>query len=122
MTIYFLPLYLFAFPREVTVLFVSANIITGLLEHANIRFKAGPFNYVFNSAELHRWHHSQVFAEANQNFGKVLCVWDLVFGTWLGRDDQEMGDVGLTPGEGLVPPTLRGQWSEPFRVLGKTNP
>ncbi len=115
MTVYFFPLYLFQLPQEIMVLFLAANVITGLLEHANVDFSAGPFNYVFNTAELHRWHHSTILKEANQNYGKVLCVWDLAFRSHCVRHDSEIDEVGLTAGEAIVPPTIRGQWGVPFR-------
>lgn len=60
-------------------LFFSA--VTGLLEHANVRFDAGVLNYVFNTAELHRWHHSVEIEESQTNYGKALSIWDSVFGT-----------------------------------------
>jgi sterol desaturase/sphingolipid hydroxylase (fatty acid hydroxylase superfamily) len=119
MTLYFLPFYAVALHTHVLVLFVAANVVTGLLEHANIRFAAGPLNLFMNTAELHRWHHSRRLEEANRNFGKVLCVWDHVFGTWLGggpavADVAQVLDVGLGAGEAPVPPTIRAQAVLPF--------
>lgn len=121
MAIYFLPLYFIAFPPEVMVLFLAANVVTGLLEHANVRFEAGWLNYFFNTAQLHRWHHSEILEEANQNYGKVLCVWDLVFGTHSAKANHHLKIVGIVPDQGVVPPTIRAQWGEPFRTLrGRT--
>jgi sterol desaturase/sphingolipid hydroxylase (fatty acid hydroxylase superfamily) len=40
--------------------------------------------YLFNSPEMHIWHHSYELPESRQygaNFGLTLAVWDYVFGT-----------------------------------------
>ena len=66
-------------------------------------------------AELHRWHHSPVVAQANHNYGHNLIVWDIVFGTrWLPADREPPAEVGL---ENLprFPKTLLGQLASPFR-------
>jgi len=49
--------------------------------HANIAGTIGPLNRLIGSAELHRWHHSTVLAEA-RNFGTAIPLWDQVFGTY----------------------------------------
>jgi len=69
--------------------------ITGLLEHANVDFKAGKLNYFFNTAELHRWHHSVVVKESQKNYGKALSIWDLVFGTFYYPPRRQVKKVGL---------------------------
>ncbi|HKK74804.1 MAG TPA: sterol desaturase family protein [Saprospiraceae bacterium] len=48
-------------------------------------FVFGPFmKYVFNSPEMHIWHHAYEMPEDRQygiNFGITLALWDYVFGT-----------------------------------------
>ncbi len=48
-------------------------------------FVLGPLmKYVFNSPEMHIWHHSEVLPEGHHygiNFGLTLAVWDYLFGT-----------------------------------------
>jgi len=53
-----------------------------LLQHANIDLHLGPLRRLISAADLHRWHHSRDRAEADHNYGAVLLVWDVVFGTW----------------------------------------
>jgi ornithine lipid hydroxylase len=88
--------------------------VVGLLSHCNINAECGIFNYIFNTPELHRWHHSKKIVENNTNYGQILCVWDLAFGTW------------LLPHDGALPPenignkrfggnTLSGIVLYPFR-------
>ncbi len=69
--------------------------ITGLLEHTNVDFKAGALNYVFNTAELHRWHHSVIVKESQKNYGKALSIWDLAFSTFYLPKHKQVEKVGL---------------------------
>lgn len=113
--IYILPLVLFGISKEVIIAFVLINSITGLLEHANIDFKAGWLNYFFNSAELHRWHHSVIGKECQTNFGKVLSIWDLVHGTFYLPKDKQVGVVGIGK-QKTVPNDFLGQLNYPFKT------
>ena len=75
------PLLLLGAGREVLVLFTVWMSVHGMFQHCNIRLRLGPLNYLFSMAELHRWHHSLIAAEANSNYGNNILLWDLVFGT-----------------------------------------
>lgn len=48
-------------------------------------FAAGPFmKYIFNSPEMHIWHHAYHLPEGHRygiNFGITLALWDYLFGT-----------------------------------------
>ncbi|UXR65064.1 sterol desaturase family protein [Bdellovibrio bacteriovorus] len=110
---YFLPLFLLAVPPELIALFLLVNAVTGLLEHANVDFEMGPLNRVFNTAQLHRWHHSVVPEISSQNFGKVLSIWDQVFGTWYHPEGKHVGKIGVE-GED-IPKRTWGQMLYPFR-------
>lgn len=112
---YFAPIFLFGVSGEVLAAFLTLNAVTGLLEHANVDFEAGPLNRIFNTAQLHRWHHSVVVRESSTNFGKVLSVWDQVFGTYYLPHGREVGEVGVT-GE-AIPKEVSGQMRYPFRRL-----
>jgi sterol desaturase/sphingolipid hydroxylase (fatty acid hydroxylase superfamily) len=115
MVAYLAPLSLFGVSDEVFYAFLTINGITGLLEHANIKFRAGLLNYVFNTAELHRWHHSEVSKESQSNFGKVLTIWDVVFNTHLYDEAREVARVGIGKRK-EVPPTFIAQTLYPFEV------
>lgn len=111
--IYFFPLFLFGVPAELIALFLLVNAVTGLLEHANVDFEMGPLNYIFNTAQLHRWHHSVVPEISSQNFGKVLSLWDWVFGTWYMPAEKHVGKIGVE-GE-PIPADVWGQMKYPFK-------
>lgn len=68
---------------ETVVLFVTLfSIFHGYWQHGNTRQTLGPLNYIFSSAELHRWHHNVDADTSNHNYGSNLIIWDLVFGSY----------------------------------------
>lgn len=63
------------------------------LQHCNVTSSCGPLNWLVATPELHRWHHSKL-TESN-NFGQVLIVWDIVFGTRFLAPQEDMR-IGLS--------------------------
>lgn len=54
----------------------------GHINHANFRPPIGPLRYIFNSPQMHIWHHAKELpARAGANYGLSLSVWDWTFGT-----------------------------------------
>lgn len=111
---YFIPIFLLGASEEVAALFLTLNAITGTLEHANFEFKTIFLSRFFNTAELHRLHHSVKVSECNSNYGKILSIWDSAFGTYVKpKFKRETLKVGL-PGGRPVPYDLWGQLKYPF--------
>ena len=85
------------------VLFALAVFSTfwGFYNHANLRIRLGPLRYVFNSPQMHIWHHAKNDAAARQcNFGINLSVWDYLFGTVYWPDDRKVpNDIGFDEDE-----------------------
>lgn len=83
-----------------TVLFtyLALSGVINIFQHANVRFKHGVLNYVFSTNELHRWHHSTQPREANANYGSLLILWDLVFGSYYNKRHQSPVNLGLFSG------------------------
>lgn len=92
---YCIPFAIFNMAPEALEYTLYFTAVTGLLEHANVDFKAGSLNYVFNTAELHRWHHSIKMHESKKNYGKALSVWDLVFGTFYYPKQRKVEQLGV---------------------------
>jgi sterol desaturase/sphingolipid hydroxylase (fatty acid hydroxylase superfamily) len=68
-----------------------------------------------STAEAHRWHHSRRREEADANYGQVLLIWDLLFGTR--RMSQVLPpptEVGFD-GDAGYPRGYLGQLLAPFR-------
>lgn len=114
---YFLPVVLMGVSADVLVLLLILSGVSGMLEHVNINFKAGFINYIFNTAELHRWHHSEKEKESNSNYGKVLIVWDLIFGTYYWPKERRIDQVGIE-GE-QIPVKFFQQVIHPFKSKTK---
>jgi sterol desaturase/sphingolipid hydroxylase (fatty acid hydroxylase superfamily) len=99
------------------VLFICLAIagVVQVFQHANLRLILGPLNWIFSTNELHRWHHADTPQQGNTNYGGVLIVWDLLFGTYLRRPGQRPERYGLFPGNESYPRhSWLGQMVAPF--------
>jgi len=91
-----IPLAVLGADERVLALWVLASSIHGICQHANMKIRCGPLNWIFSMAELHRWHHSRLVEESNTNYGQTLILWDIVFGTrFLPTDRQPPADIGI---------------------------
>jgi sterol desaturase/sphingolipid hydroxylase (fatty acid hydroxylase superfamily) len=113
--VYLAPLLLIGISPEAMALIATLNAVTGFLEHANVDFEAGALNRIFNTAQLHRWHHVAEPGRDDCNFGKVLSIWDQAFGTWRLPAERLSGPVGLRQGEPQVPGSFWAQVAYPWR-------
>jgi len=72
--------------------------------------------YLFNSPEMHIWHHSYHLPENRQtgvNFGLTLAVWDYIFGTAYVPHDGRNIELGF-PGVEEFPEGFGGQVGHGF--------
>lgn len=92
-------------------LFVSVH---GMLQHCNVQLRLGPLNWIFSTADLHRWHHSRVLDEANSNYGSNFILWDIVFGTRFLPKRIPPENIGLSDMDDF-PTGYLEQLSKPFR-------
>jgi len=123
---YTIPLVALGAEGPVLALWVLTSSLHGICQHANMKIRCGPLNYVFSMAELHRWHHSRTVLESNTNYGQTLILWDLVFRTrFLPQDREPPADIGIADLPDF-PMTWWQQMLAPFRwsriVAGRTAP
>jgi len=90
-----LPFILIGVTEPVLAVYFVFYATNGFLQHSNIYLRHGPLNYVFSTAELHRWHHSRDFSQANCNFGNNLSIWDLLFQTWYLPEGRQVDTIGI---------------------------
>ena len=90
-----LPFAVMAVRREVLAAYFVFYAVNGFIQHSNCDVRLGPLNYLISGPELHRWHHSEVIAESNNNYGNNLIVWDALFGTRFLPPEREVADLGL---------------------------
>jgi sterol desaturase/sphingolipid hydroxylase (fatty acid hydroxylase superfamily) len=89
-----LPLYFLGFSKEVVFVAGVVTGFQGLVSHLNIDCRVGWFNYILIGSELHRFHHSANPSEA-KNFGAVVPIWDLLFGSFYYHPATVPDRVGL---------------------------
>jgi sterol desaturase/sphingolipid hydroxylase (fatty acid hydroxylase superfamily) len=98
-------------PQDVMIMVSAITAFVGILTHSNVEMRCGWLNFVFNTPELHRWHHSKVLAEGNRNYGENLMLFDLAFGTYFNAARRPPADIGIRH---PMPATFLGQLAVPF--------
>ena len=82
--------------EEVLMAGLLVTAVIGLFQHGNLKTRIGWLNWIFSMAELHRWHHSNIAAESNSNYGQSIILWDIVFGTrFLPEDREQPAIIGM---------------------------
>lgn len=109
-----LPFILLGVRPEVLALYFVFYALNGFFQHSNIDLRFGVLNYVFSTAELHRWHHSKSIQESSTNYGNNTIVWDLMFGSWFLPKDREVETLGLY--NTAYPMSFMAQLKTPFTV------
>jgi len=90
-----LPFIVLGLGQDVLALYFIFYAVNGFFQHSNIILRLGFLNYLISGPELHRWHHSVLIRESNQNYGNNLIIWDLLFGTWFLPENEEVDELGL---------------------------
>ncbi|MBI1326382.1 MAG: sterol desaturase family protein [Alphaproteobacteria bacterium] len=100
-------------PFEVVQWISVFTAFIGLLTHCNIDVKTGFLSYIFNTPNLHRWHHSMDLREGNKNYGENLVLWDMLFGTYFNEHwRRPPAEIGI---HDYMPPRFLDQILYPFR-------
>jgi sterol desaturase/sphingolipid hydroxylase (fatty acid hydroxylase superfamily) len=107
-----LPFIVLGVGQEVLSLYFIFYAVNGFFQHSNIALRLGFLNYIVSGPELHRWHHSVVIRESNQNYGNNLIIWDLLFGTWFLPENKEVDELGLE--DKTYPSDFLNQIKAPF--------
>lgn len=90
-----IPFILLGVNEYVLAFYFVCYAVNGFYQHSNVHLRLGLLNYIFSTAELHRWHHSKLLAEANHNYSNTTIVWDIVFGTYYRPHDRQMERAGI---------------------------
>ena len=92
--------------------FLMQNLFEGL-QHSDVNWRYGFLYPVFVSPVFHAIHHSPERARHDSNYGKILSVWDYLFGTMsVGERPSRYG----LPGKPM-PVSFTGTFVEPFAEL-----
>jgi sterol desaturase/sphingolipid hydroxylase (fatty acid hydroxylase superfamily) len=112
--ILFIPLLILGVPKTVWIPFLLVHSAIESLQHAALSWRYGPLYRLVVSPMFHNLHHSSDPLEYNGNYGKILSIWDFVFGTAVDRNELPL-KFGI---EGMeIPETVSGQLLTPFRTI-----
>lgn len=106
-----LPLIFIGFSDEAIFITLVFQQTQKLLMHSNTGAPLRLLNYFLISAELHRMHHSKDLQEVG-NYGGVLSLWDLVFGTFKTRESVVPIEYGI---EEQAPSNIRQMLVYPIK-------
>jgi len=119
-TLEYIPLALIGFGlTDFFVVHIFALAI-GHLNHSNIYLPLGPLQYIFNSPQMHIWHHAEHLPKGSYgvNYGLSLSIWDYLYGTVYmpsnGRDEK----LGFENIE-RFPRGFFSQIIEPLKAVGR---
>jgi sterol desaturase/sphingolipid hydroxylase (fatty acid hydroxylase superfamily) len=111
----YVPLAMIGFGLQDFILVHLFTLTIGHLNHANIYLPLGPLRYVFNSPQMHIWHHAKELPAGSYgvNYGISLSLWDYLFGTvWMPHDGRDI-ELGF-PDIEHYPRDFGKQLIEPF--------
>jgi len=115
----YIPLALIGFGLDDFFLAHVVALAIGHLNHANLRLPIGPLRYVFNTPQMHIWHHARVVPGGHRygvNYGLSLSLWDYLFGTACIPSDGRNVELGFDDVE-RFPATFVGQITHGFGRL-----
>ncbi len=112
-------LYLAGAPKLIFLWVAAITAFIGILTHCNVEMRTGWLNRIFNTPELHRWHHSRIAAEGNTNFGENLMLFDQIFRTYFLPARRPPVDIGI---DSHMPKEFFGQLQLPFIWVRKGLP
>jgi sterol desaturase/sphingolipid hydroxylase (fatty acid hydroxylase superfamily) len=105
-------LWLLGVPADALALLLAVTAAHSFVQHANVPMRTGALGTVFATPELHRLHHSSQPDELDANYGDVLIVFDLLFGT---RRAPAPG-AGRAPSVGLPGLEVAQTWGAHLRL------
>ncbi len=108
-TLEYIPLAMLGFGLDDFFIVHIVALTIGHLNHANFALPIGPLRYLFNSPQMHIWHHARELPRPHGvNFGISLSLWDWLFGTAYWPSDGRDIELGFDDIEEF-PDTLPGQ-------------
>jgi sterol desaturase/sphingolipid hydroxylase (fatty acid hydroxylase superfamily) len=109
-----IPAFILGIPQSRWLPLLLVQVFSETIQHARLNWTFGPLRHVFVSPAAHALHHSTDASEYNANFGRVLSLWDVLFGTWKFAENRNRryGVEGMYVAESLI-----AQFVHPFRLL-----
>ena len=109
----FVPLMLLGLPLWTWAPLYFAQFVLEGLQHSDIKWRYGRLYAVIVSPVFHAIHHSPDRQRHDSNYGKILGIWDYLFGTIsLGERPERYGLAGVS-----MPVSFSGTLAAPFVEL-----
>jgi sterol desaturase/sphingolipid hydroxylase (fatty acid hydroxylase superfamily) len=112
------PLLLFGFAPAVLAAYLPFLTLYAIFLHANVRWTFGPLRYLIATPAFHRWHHSLEQEALDKNYGGLMPVWDMLFGTFYLPRGRQASRFGVVTGD--VPYGFISQLIYPLRGANRT--
>ncbi len=90
-----IPLIVLGASMEIVMWLAAVTAFIGMLTHCNVEMRFGILSWIFNTPEVHRWHHSKVLREGNSNYGENIMLWDHVFRSFFHEDRRPPVNFGI---------------------------
>jgi len=87
-------------------------VIIALVSHSNVDVDCRFWGKFFITPEIHRWHHSKIRKERNNNYGAAFLIWDVIFGSKYYPEISGPQEFGANA---KVPDSIFGQLAYPFK-------
>lgn len=90
-----IPLLLLGAPMDMIKWVAVVTAFIGMLTHCNVEMRCGVLSLIFNTPNLHRWHHSKDLREGNKNYGENIMLWDIIFCTFFNENRRPPANIGI---------------------------
>lgn len=90
-----LPLALIGFPPGMFLVVSAAVSIYGFPSHTRTIKRLGALERLFVTPSHHRLHHARNTEYLDRNYGKVLILWDRIFGTFVEQDEEPIYGIPI---------------------------
>jgi ornithine lipid hydroxylase len=91
-----LPFVVLRAPDTMLTWIAVLNAALGVLDHSNIRMRTPAWlDWLVCTPAVHRHHHSRAPAESDRNFGTVVMLFDVLFGTYQKPRAEGPPEVGV---------------------------
>lgn len=89
------PLIIFDFSPVAMAMSQTLSVTGGMLSHSNFNLDCGIWNKIISTYQVHRWHHSYLPKEANNNYGIAILLFDHIFKSYYYPPDRIVEKIGI---------------------------
>jgi sterol desaturase/sphingolipid hydroxylase (fatty acid hydroxylase superfamily) len=107
-----IPLYVLGFSKQTFGMFLVFVGLHALFIHSNVKFQLRWARFIISTPQIHHWHHAVEREAHDRNFGGILSIYDLIFGTFYAPKNLMPSEYGIPES---IPEGYIGQMIFPIR-------